>query len=440
MDLPPERSEDTGAQFAIHRVPPEIWVIIFCFVLGREPFGMSERRAYGSLRGVCTLWRRAAFLKGICTGLDIELDDWADLSFSAVKEKISHWLAIINPLRPYHLALKSYGSAAVQDFPKPIIEFLLKTTPPPTRLSIACVLTWDTILGLTDPLDGVTHLELELPEEFDEDLDPRLGHLKDVLPNLDAFVLVSFYDFTIRFKHSKLRHLSLLDIMTGFPADLAQLLSSLPSLRELELNTTMDDDGLSIDLSSPINLPSIEVLTFRNEDLAVGTLRNITLPSLKFYTLTALGQAQDQDKAIRTHAEFFARSDFTNGVISIQGNPNRSSFAAFVGILPADILLHVGIRDLDRVSTGPALRLVKEVFCTTLDWLEGWSNHDPLACPVKIYVPGRLNDQDKLFYGTKSKWLRSLGYILEVCSTEAMEQRLRSQVPWMLAGSKYLLA
>ncbi|KAH6890734.1 hypothetical protein BKA70DRAFT_1035172, partial [Coprinopsis sp. MPI-PUGE-AT-0042] len=50
----------SGIKSPVQRIPPEIWGIIFGFVLGPDPFSNVHRRAYTFLRSVCALWRQVA--------------------------------------------------------------------------------------------------------------------------------------------------------------------------------------------------------------------------------------------------------------------------------------------------------------------------------------------------------------------------------------------
>ncbi|KAH6901308.1 hypothetical protein BKA70DRAFT_1568651 [Coprinopsis sp. MPI-PUGE-AT-0042] len=428
----------SGVSSPVHRVPPEVWVIIFGFVLGREPFGQCERKAYACLRSVCMFWRKTAANQGLCTGLNIVLDDWVeDLAPPVrrdVEEKLAPWLAIINPLQPYHLMMESEGSLAFsQEAFEEAIHYLLTTTPSLTTISINADAILTAVLALTNRGDRVIRLDINLEEDV-VNVNYRLRFLEHVFPNLDIFIFGSFYNYNIPFKHANLRRLVLTDIMTGFPEELSALLFYFPSLRELEVASTMDCDGIDDELVNPIRLPSIEVLTIINESLAEEILGHIILPSLKFLALEAHGNPLDQDAAILTYTNFFSRSGFTNGTISVTGFPTKPFFAALIRNLPPDVLLHVGLEtQLSTSVNGAELHLVKEVFCPDLEWLEGWTNLKLPAFPAKIHVPSQLLEAGDAFKSRRRE-LEEIGYVVDACSTCAMEERLKAQVPWMSNG------
>ncbi|KAH6885156.1 hypothetical protein BKA70DRAFT_1445235 [Coprinopsis sp. MPI-PUGE-AT-0042] len=93
LPLQQERSGNYGTRSPVHGISPEVWVIIFGFVLGRESFRRHERKAYVCLRSVCTLWRRIAATPGLCTGLDILLDDWVGDLEAPLKRDVKEKLA-----------------------------------------------------------------------------------------------------------------------------------------------------------------------------------------------------------------------------------------------------------------------------------------------------------------------------------------------------------
>lgn len=74
--LEQERDLHAGMRSPFRSVPPELWGVIFGYVLGPEPFGAIERQTYNRLRRVCSSWRQvAAATPGLCTGLDIDMEE-----------------------------------------------------------------------------------------------------------------------------------------------------------------------------------------------------------------------------------------------------------------------------------------------------------------------------------------------------------------------------
>lgn len=99
--------------------------------------------------------------------------------------------------------------------------------------------------------------------------------------------------------------------------------------------------------------------------------------------------------------------------------------------LPPETLFHVRFKFgfyqyPDIFDPGSA----KEIVCPGLEWLDSWSGVAPRQNPVKMFVP-LASDAEWEEAGFWRKELGELGYILENCSTHAMEERFRSRVPWM---------
>lgn len=424
--------DDPRNQPRARLVPPEIWVIIFKLVLGREPFRLREMKAYLRLRSVCRFWNDLATTSGICTGLDIALDDWVvgfdPSSYRAyVEARLAPWLAIISPLQPYFLRMTCMHPYRLSvEALQQLTQLLMTTTPSPTAVMLDDA-TLPPILSSISSYDTITTVELFLRDDLDHY--PRLQSLSQMLPKVETFIIGAQFRLTIRFQHTSLRCLILHD-MRGSPEDLQSFLEGLPSLRELYVsNTSYHLPNLDQARRATKTLPSIEVLVISGEKLAEEILSHFTLPSLKFFGLEASDSVQDQDVAIWTYSDFLSRSCLTKCTVSIKGIPTYSFFTAFVESLPSYVLLHccAYFMPSDEVVCLPSACRVEGIYCPNLGWLDGQAMQRD-DTPFKISVlSNRLGPEDK----ARRKQLEELGYVVEVDSMETIEAKLRSQVPRM---------
>ncbi|KAH6901330.1 hypothetical protein BKA70DRAFT_1568661 [Coprinopsis sp. MPI-PUGE-AT-0042] len=430
-----QRARSPGSHSTVHHVPPEILGIIFGFVLGREPFRGWQRKAYVCLRSVSSSWRRAAATPGLCTGLDISLDAWAEQweaqGISSAEEGLAPWLAIISPTHPYHLMMTSLGRSS-EEVCDGFIRHILTTTPSPTNLSILGTDVLPKILASTDSsYDRVNRLRVE---HFGR-TGVNLARLDSVFPNLQTFVLHAAYDPNTMFKHSNLQCLVLDNLIMGLADEFINILSSLPSLRELDIGT--NGCGRPDIANAPlniINLPSIEILAISGENLALEILCLLTLPSLKFFGLTVFGLGlPDRSADLHASLDFFSRSRLANSTISVVGIITTTAFfASLVESLPPGSLLHVHIESLHERDDATAFKPgpVKQVFSSDLEWLEAWSELKRCDEPVKICIPVQSNAAGEE-HQLRREELGELGYNVVTCSTRMMEEKLKSRVPWM---------
>ncbi|KAH6901329.1 hypothetical protein BKA70DRAFT_1523259 [Coprinopsis sp. MPI-PUGE-AT-0042] len=396
------------------RVPLEIWAIIFGFVLGGEPFGRKERKAFICLRSVCIAWRKASATPGLLTGLDILLDDWVarweSWADSDAEKRVAPWLAFIGLTQPYHLLMRSEGGYS-EEIRDELIRYLLTITPSPTSLSIDGDSIFPTVLASAKNHDRVLCLKVENLEAINEC--DGLPFLEKVFPNLQSFVVDAAFDLDTP--------VQAYDLAMGF----SRRIPTFSLVFAISLRTQNWH-------YHPRDLPAIEVLAISSEILAVETLSHLTIPSLKFFGLEAFGTIPPEGVDFHTYLDFFSRSGLTDFTVSITGDPSKSFLGPLVRNLPPCTLLHLNVESLfeidndDVFEPGPA----RKIFCPNLQWLEEWWELKRRDDLVEIFVPFQ---SDSAWEETQlqRKDLGDLGYIVEACSTQSMENNLKSRVPWM---------
>jgi hypothetical protein len=384
----------------------------------------------------------------------MELEDWAKSwrwTIWSVRERLTPCLSLIRPqIQPYRLHM-SLGSSCRLSQEEPevrmLIPVILTTTPPPTHLYF----DEEILNAVLSPKPRIAyHAVTELTVDRDSpnnDFD-EIKYLRRAFPNLKTLVGDLSSDSQLGavaiFKHNNLQKLAL-HHPGQLPEDLHRFLVGLPSLRELELQSSIhyrSDYEAGVSRSAAV-FPSIEVLKLLGEHLTVDILSLLTLPSLKYLLFHARvdgDTAPDEDIVIHAFSDFLSRSRLASGVtatMSIEGSPSKSLFAALVGSIPRDCPLYCNIeswRSDDGIHPPKgALRLdslAKEIFCADLQWLDGWVARGEK--PVKIFVNASVVDSVEV--ESQRKDLKEAGFDVDVCAALEMEARLRSQVPWMFTG------
>ncbi|KAH6901293.1 hypothetical protein BKA70DRAFT_692688 [Coprinopsis sp. MPI-PUGE-AT-0042] len=429
-----EHTIHSGIKSPVQRIPPEIWGIIFGFVLGPDPFSNVHRRAYTFLRSVCTLWRQvASTTPGLCTGISIVLDDWVKPGEEAVQlqlqRKLSPWLAILNSNRPYELEvvekMQSYALLSEQDR-EGIMQYLLATAPSPTTLTISSDKLISAALALKTRRDTVTFLELGVEPDLD------IRHLEGIFPRLEGLTVSGFLNLDNPFPHPSLQSLTLQEFLSGSERQFLRLLEGLPCLRELKICASdiyePDDDDVP---SSAISFPSIEVLAVNGEDMAV-ILDYLTLPKLKFFGYETWGALDVVQRLERTFPEFFRRSHLANITVSMMGPVVKPLFATFVEGLPSNTRFHcsVSLKEPRQKShrTSFCADALKEVLCARLAWLDGWIDLKPCAKSTKVFLAAE-SEAEKKNAESRRDQLGELGYALEVCSRYDIRTALWASIP-----------
>ncbi|KAH6901281.1 hypothetical protein BKA70DRAFT_1230041 [Coprinopsis sp. MPI-PUGE-AT-0042] len=454
-----ERTIHSGIKSPVRSIPPELWTIIFGYVLGAEPFGVMERRTYTCLRSVCSSWRRVATVTpGLCTGLVIDVEGWLgyrilpnhDLAelLEAFKEYITPWLSIISSAFPYHLRLYSKSDSEGQagflddDEREAIVAYLFSTPRSPTSLS---TFSSDVLWILVDSesfYPGITDLDVDTIglELSQEDL-----NLPEVFPNLENLVVQSRYTLSYpSLAHANLGSLILLDL-DGTSEDLSCLLGCLPTLRELEISSGelfAPSTGAPRRLAGPMTHPTLEILAVHGEDL-IFLLEYIATPSLKFFGIDA-AEFDDRDQNLINAANLFLqRSCVANLTVSLKGNFSSSFFFPLTQCLPTSTHLYIdvvldrfGITDDMCVASTILFKpgALKEIFCSQLWWLKEGAFLAPQNPPINVFLAVPLVDEE----GGKRNELREAGYEVKLRSRGDILGRMsRPIVPAMKVRWKF---
>ncbi|KAH6902092.1 hypothetical protein BKA70DRAFT_1307244 [Coprinopsis sp. MPI-PUGE-AT-0042] len=421
-------------------IPPEIWLIVFRLVLGSDPFGREERRAYTHLRSACSTWRRIlASAHGLCSGLELDLAIWAgDLEGgNSFKARLSPWLAIISQNRPYHLTIAPGESLELDMYISMVRYLLCEATPTPTTLSIDSFKVADSIFCLGDTCTSVIHLNVD---SYDYLGDCDIYSLPLEFPQLQSFAARARTRFDTQIRHPHLQSLTLLDVV-GASEDFALLCVDLPCLREARISC--EDMYELADPINPLKAPlthlALEVILLEGEDI-IPLLAHLTLPSLKFLGMEAWGKSNGAEILESTLPAFIQRSRLSNLPVSLKGSCPAPLFASLTRSLPpaTTLLLNFHFTEnegpeeedyWERISPTVTFRNINEMISLDLDWVHECRALSLHGHGIKIYAPADALQKDEV--GSLRKELTDKGFVLEKCTPDVMDGILSSTVPQM---------
>ncbi|KAH6901716.1 hypothetical protein BKA70DRAFT_1435717 [Coprinopsis sp. MPI-PUGE-AT-0042] len=422
-------------------IPPELWFIIFWFVLGPEPFGKEEHRTYNCLRGVCTAWKRIATTSpGLCSGFELDRASWAvPFKKEVIKAWVAPWLAIIRH-NSYHLRVSASWDNLEDEESKFLARYLLcDAAPTPTSLTVGSSTVFQSILSMAERCESVTAFNFTCPSENLDDVD--IVRLPLVLPKLQSFSSDARMAFHNPFNYPNLRSLVLLDIV-GSSEDFARLVCMrLPCLQELKISSENIYEFVEpfAPLDTPLIHSNLEIVLVVGEDV-LPLLAHLALPSLKFFGLEAWGMQKGGEVLEQTLPAFFQRSQLSNLRVSLKGCCRKSLFAALTCNLPPTItfLANLGLvwREYadedyydDTISYTFDFNHFKEMVCLDLRWLQKIIDRVTCNQAVKIYAPTDSLEKGQMQLTTQD--MREKGFELKLLSPAEMESMLSSVMPQM---------
>ncbi|KAH6883655.1 hypothetical protein BKA70DRAFT_1341832 [Coprinopsis sp. MPI-PUGE-AT-0042] len=429
----------------VRKVPTEVLGLIFCFALDEPIF--NKYREVSSVRRVCSSWRHVAMTTpSILTTLHINLSKWCrpeldiadrgalSLQFS---QALAPWTSVLS--HSYHLNVAS-SFYERRDTQKLLVHHLLSSTPLPNTTTFDSQLALDAALASPFAYPHIEKVHMTRPTLCTSDSD-KLGH---IFPNLGTLILDSIFDCgSDSLDHTSLQMLDLSDVR-GAPESFAQVMTGLPALRELRLDSSEPCIlGAPPPNSHPVyDHPSIEVLMIRGEDI-VSLFRYLALPSLRFLVIWGLTFHTDPTLYDEILPRILARSPPEGLLISLRGEFHQAFLAQIVQYLPPHSHLHfaASIAENEDGST-PQLSIesdnLEEIFCDNktgdLSWLGGAPGKRTSSRLLTIHTatPVAVPAQ------TGQEGLEGAGYNLKMQTPEEIKNMLCSLAPEFSAASEWI--